>query len=128
MSEIRTDGAAGLKGERRGGGGGGGGGERAGPLSESSSVAARWSTRANPCFPSGESRAALWINVPFAVTVYFQTNVSIEASARAIERGMLTRDASAFSFLPKATLLYGGSANTKIFSRTSGNIPRINVT
>jgi len=97
MSEIRTDGAAGLKGERRGGGGG----ERAGPLSESSSVAARWSTRANPCFPSGESRAALWINVPFAVTVYFQTNVSIEASARAIERGMLTRDASAFSFLPK---------------------------
>jgi len=67
--------------KRRAGGGGGGGG-RAGPLSESSSVAAQWSTRANPCFPSGESRAALWINVPFAVTVYFQTNVSIEAYAR----------------------------------------------
>lgn len=36
---------------------------------------------ANPCFP-GRISHCVWINVPFAVTIYFQTNVSIEASAR----------------------------------------------
>lgn len=77
----------------------------------------RWST-CKSILPRRIS-CCVWINVPFAVTVYFQTNVSIEASAR---------DRKGDAYAPRNLLFSSrhpsplrGNANTKIFSPEPGN-------